>query len=148
MTLFAKWHGVLGVCFGFIIQRRRFNWKFRPYLKKIRYADCVGGASGDVLVITIKNKELNSRYLYQVLADDKFFDFNMRNAKGSKMPREDKNAILSYKIPLPPLQTQQNIVNILDTFDTLTPTHQRRATARDYPKTKAIRILPRAVIGF
>ncbi len=44
----------------------------------------------------------------------------MRNAKGSKMPREDKNAILSYKIPLPPLQTQQNIVNILDTFDTLT----------------------------
>ena len=42
----------------------------RPYLKKIWQADNNGGASGDVLVIHLTNKNIIPRYLYQVLADD------------------------------------------------------------------------------
>ena len=91
----------------------------RPYLKKIWQADCTGGASGDVLVLRLNDESVNSRYLYQILADDKFFDYNMKNAKGAKMPRGDKNAILEYKIPVPPLPTQRKIVEVLDKFDTL-----------------------------
>lgn len=91
----------------------------RPYLKKIWQADCTGGASGDVLVLRLNDENVNSRYLYQILADDKFFDYNMKHAKGAKMPRGNKNAILEYKIPVPPLSIQRKIVEILDKFDTL-----------------------------
>ena len=92
----------------------------RPYLKKIWQADCTGGTNGDVLVIHTIDKNVHSRYLYQILADDKFFAFNMQNAKGAKMPRGNKNAILQYEFPLPDLPTQQKIVEILDKFDRLT----------------------------
>ena len=91
----------------------------RPYLKKIWYADNSGGASGDVLVIHLTNEQIMSRYLYQVLADDKFFSYNMQHAKGAKMPRGNKQKIMEYKIPLPPLSVQREIVEILDKFDTL-----------------------------
>jgi type I restriction enzyme S subunit len=94
----------------------------RPYLKKIWHADRTGGTNGDVLVIRIKdeeNKSLNPRYLYQVLADNNFFDYNMQNAKGAKMPRGNKEAIMNYKIPVPSLSEQERIVTILDKFDAL-----------------------------
>lgn len=94
----------------------------RPYLKKIWHSNIQnGGASGDVLVIQIKNKTLiNDRYLYQVLADDKFFAYNMQHAKGAKMPRGNKAKLLEYRIPIPSLEEQQRIVAILDKFDALT----------------------------
>ena len=92
----------------------------RPYLKKIWQANNNGGASGDVLIIQITDENINPRYLYQVLSDDKFFDYNMQHAKGAKMPRGNKDAILNYQIPIPPLAEQARIVAILDKFDTLT----------------------------
>ena len=92
----------------------------RPYLKKIWQANNNGGASGDVLIIQITDENINPRYLYQVLSDDKFFDYNMQHAKGAKMPRGNKEAILNYQIPIPPLAEQARIVAILDKFDTLT----------------------------
>jgi len=91
----------------------------RPYLKKIWFADNAGGTNGDVLVIHLTDNAVEPRYLYQALADDKFFAYNMKHTKGAKMPRGDKSAILNYKIPIPPLTEQQRIVAILDKFDTL-----------------------------
>ncbi|TXK92919.1 restriction endonuclease subunit S, partial [Methylococcaceae bacterium CS4] len=49
----------------------------RPYLKKIWHADRIGGTNGDVLVIHPTDDSVTPRYLYQVLADEKFFDYNM-----------------------------------------------------------------------
>ncbi|ENS6581478.1 restriction endonuclease subunit S [Neisseria gonorrhoeae] len=92
----------------------------RPYLKKIWQADYTGGTNGDVLVIRVTDEKVNPKYLYQVLADDKFFAFNMKHAKGAKMPRGSKAAIMQYKIPIPPLPEQEKIVAILGKFDTLT----------------------------
>ncbi|WP_139552287.1 restriction endonuclease subunit S [Escherichia coli] len=92
----------------------------RPYLKKIWQADCIGGTNGDVLVIRCIDSSINTRYLYQILADDKFFEYNMQHAKGAKMPRGSKEDIMKYPIPVPPLTLQARIVEILDKFDTLT----------------------------
>ena len=91
----------------------------RPYLKKIWLADNNGGASGDVLVVHIIDNSINAKYLYHILADDKFFNYNMKYAKGAKMPRGDKQKIMDYLIPFPPLEEQQRIATILDKFDTL-----------------------------
>lgn len=99
----------------------------RPYLKKIWHADRVGGTNGDVLVVHPTDTAINPRYLYQVLADDKFFEYNMQHAKGAKMPRGNKPKIMEYLVPIPfasdrekSLSEQKRIVTILDKFDTLT----------------------------
>lgn len=99
----------------------------RPYLKKIWYADRTGGTNGDVLVIHPTDAAVNPRYLYQVLADDKFFEYNMQHAKGAKMPRGNKQKIMEYLVPIPlandtekSLAEQARIVTILDKFDALT----------------------------
>ena len=92
----------------------------RPYLKKIWQSDCFGGTNGDVLAIRCIDSSIIPRYLYQILADEKFFEYNMQHAKGAKMPRGNKVEILKYPIPLPSLIEQSRIVSILDKFDTLT----------------------------
>ena len=92
----------------------------RPYLKKIWRAIHTGGTNGDVLAIQINNKEmLQSEFLYYLLSSDDFFNFDMKFAKGAKMPRGNKSAILKFPIPIPPLAIQQEIVKILDTLTKL-----------------------------
>ena len=93
----------------------------RPYLKKIWFSNQVGGSSGDVL--TIQNSItpfMENKYLYYILSDDRFFNYNVQYSKGSKMPRGDKQAIMQYKFILPSLTEQERIVSILDNFNTLT----------------------------
>lgn len=93
----------------------------RPYLKKIWFSNQVGGTSGDVL--TIQNSItafMENKYLYYILSDDRFFNYNVQYSKGSKMPRGDKQAIMQYKFILPSLTEQERIVSILDNFNTLT----------------------------
>lgn len=92
----------------------------RPYLKKIWQSDCIGGTNGDVLAIRCMDSSVNPKYLYQVLADDKFFEYNMQHAKGAKMPRGSKDDILKYSIPIPSPTEQTRIVAVLDKFDSLT----------------------------
>jgi len=90
-------------------------------LKKIWHADCVGGTNGDVLVIHITDKTVSSRYLYQVLANDKFFGYNMQHSKGAKIPRGNKPKIMEYSVPIPKNEAEQSrIVSIIDKFDSLT----------------------------
>lgn len=92
----------------------------RPYLKKIWKADREGGTNGDVLVIRLTDKRVTPNFLYYLLASDLFFAYDMQHAKGAKMPRGDKSAIMRYTIPLPPFEEQARIVAILDKFDALT----------------------------
>lgn len=72
----------------------------RPYFKKILYCQCEGGCSNDVLCFVPKTPEL-SAYLYCTLYADNFFDFMVAGSKGTKMPRGDKNQIMTYKVCMP-----------------------------------------------
>ena len=102
----------------------------RPYLKKVWRATNSGGCSGDVLAVRIQENNkpfVDSAFLYYLLSSDDFFSYNMQHAKGAKMPRGDKSAILKYQIPIPcpdnpakSLEIQSKIVRILDTFTELT----------------------------
>ena len=84
----------------------------RPYLKKVWLADKEGGCSSDVLVFRVRDGYKNS-FLYAVLLQDRFFDYAMRGAKGSKMPRGDKEQIMRYELPVFSPQEQENIGNIV-----------------------------------
>lgn len=90
----------------------------RPYLKKIWYARNSGGASNDVLVLNINEKEFCSKYIFFLLFQDRFFDYVMKAPKGTKMPRGDKNHIINYPLKIHKnLETQQKIAAILSSFD-------------------------------
>lgn len=110
---------------GNFIKYRRNNiliGNIRPYLKKIWLATHDGGTNGDVLVICIaKEYELQiiPDFLYYLLSSDDFFYYDMQYAKGAKMPRGNKNIIMEYQVPVPPLPVQEEIVRILDKFTAL-----------------------------
>jgi type I restriction enzyme S subunit len=94
----------------------------RPYLKKIWIANRDGGTNGDVLVVRAVpayRESILPRFLYFLLSSDTFFAYDMQHAKGAKMPRGDKAAILRYRIPVPPVDVQREIVRVLDLFTEL-----------------------------
>ena len=84
----------------------------RPYLKKVWLADKEGGCSPDVLVFRVKEGNKSS-FLYAVMLQDRFFDYAMKGAKGSKMPRGDKDQIMRYDLPTFSPQEQENIGNLV-----------------------------------
>ena len=88
----------------------------RPYFKKIWIAKFDGGCSNDVLVFRAKS-HIDSKFLYYLLSDDSFFEYATLTAKGTKMPRGDKIAIMNYEIPIFPLKEQQKISKILSSLD-------------------------------
>ena len=89
----------------------------RPYFKKIWLANREGGASNDVLVFRPKTEDVANRYLFYIIANDKFFDYSTASSSGSKMPRGDKAQIMKYPVHLPNLETQKKIADILGTID-------------------------------
>ena len=72
----------------------------RPYFKKIVYCEDECGCSTDVLCF-MPNQPQYSAYLFSTLYADKFFAFMVAGAKGTKMPRGDKQQIMTYPIVLP-----------------------------------------------
>ena len=97
----------------------------RPYFKKIWFANRTGGCSNDVLVVH-PNKGIDAKFLYYVLSDNNFFNYDTLTAKGTKMPRGTKHAILRYWIPNIPLQDQQKIASILSAYDSLIEHNKKR----------------------
>lgn len=91
----------------------------RPYLRKIWFSDIEGGTNGDVLTIQVSSEKVLPRYLFFQLSSESFFSYDIKYSKGAKMPRGNKEAIMRYKISVPPLEEQQCIVDILDRFDKL-----------------------------
>ncbi|MDO4570960.1 MAG: restriction endonuclease subunit S [Planctomycetia bacterium] len=105
----------------------------RPYLKKIWLATLDGGTNGDVLALRVHDKTtLSPQFLYYVLSSDQFFRYDMQNAKGAKMPRGNKELVLQYPIPVPPLPVQEEIVRILDIFTELTAELTARRKQYEY----------------
>ena len=72
----------------------------RPYFKKIWLAEFKGGRSPDVLGFSLLDPE-ETEFAYNLLYQDRFFEYMMTTSKGAKMPRGDKSAIKQFSFPLP-----------------------------------------------
>lgn len=88
----------------------------RPYLKKIWFADKQGGCSSDVLCLQV-NKEHHPEFIYYALFQDLFFKHIMLGAKGTRMPRGDRDQILNFPVLNIGLAEQKKIASILSTLD-------------------------------
>ena len=87
----------------------------RPYFMKIWLASFVGGRSNDVLGINSKEPE-GIQYLYNLLYQDRFFNFMMTTSKGAKMPRGDKEAIMSWICVQPTFDIKSAYSEIVEKF--------------------------------
>lgn len=98
----------------------------RPYFKKMWFADFTGGCSNDVFILRVKDKRVDPKFLFYRLSNQDFFDFMMAGANGTKMPRGNKNAIITFKINLSPIKTQKKIAAILSSYDDLIENNLKR----------------------
>ena len=89
----------------------------RPYLKKIWLADKVGGASGDVVIIRIKERSISPLFLFKLLSSDQFFEYDNTHTKGAKMPRGDRKAIEKFGVILPPLPLQYSFAQKIEQIE-------------------------------
>jgi len=90
----------------------------RTYFRKVWLADFEGGASPDVLIFRSKDPEkLDPVYLYFLLSDEGFVNHTVLTAKGAKMPRGDKAAIMQFKFFLPDIDKQRKAGNDLLTIN-------------------------------
>lgn len=89
----------------------------RPYLKKIWLADKVGGASGDVVIIRIKERSISPLFLFKLLSSDQFFEYDNTHTKGAKMPRGDRKIIAKFGVILPPLSLQQSFAHKIEQIE-------------------------------
>lgn len=83
----------------------------RPYFKKLWFASFSGGCSNDVICLRSDNQTCLAKYLYYALCTDRFIDSFSASSKGTKMPRGDKNALLTYGIPDRSMEEQLYIVD-------------------------------------
>lgn len=97
----------------------------RPYFCKIWLADREGSCSNDVLVVRAK-KEINSKFLYYVLSDKNFFNWDNITSKGTKMPRGTPKAIMKYFVPDVDINVQKKIANILSRYDEAIENNNKR----------------------
>jgi len=88
----------------------------RPYFRKIWFADRNGGCSNDVLVLR-SNEDVYPNFLHYLLSNDNFFNYATATAKGTKMPRGDKHAIMLYEVPDFPFESQIIIADTLSSLD-------------------------------
>lgn len=69
-----------------------------------------------MLIFSAKNG-IDPHYLYYLLANDSFFEYSMATAKGTKMPRGDKKALMKYEVPDFDLNEQHKIAGVLSAID-------------------------------
>ncbi|MFZ1730429.1 MAG: restriction endonuclease subunit S [Bacteroidota bacterium] len=88
--------------------------KRRAYQRKVAYAEFEGICSGDILTFEPKDKKvLLPELLPFICQSDTFFDHALDTSAGSLSPRTSWTALKDYKFPLPPLDDQKRIAEIL-----------------------------------
>ncbi len=89
--------------------------RLRPYLAKVYLAEFSGHCSTEIFPIRTKENLLPA-YLKMWLLSEKIINQINDTCTGARMPRADMNAVLSFEIPLPPLEEQKRIVAHLDSL--------------------------------
>lgn len=88
--------------------------KRRAYQRKVAFAEFTGICSGDILTFEAKDaKVLLPELLPFICQSDAFFDYALGTSAGSLSPRTSWTALQNFEFPLPPLEEQKRIAEIL-----------------------------------
>ena len=65
------------------------------------------------------NGEVLSNYIYHIFSSSNFYKYLEENQSGTSYPAISDALVKKYKIPVPSLEIQSRIVQVLDNFDTV-----------------------------
>lgn len=94
--------------------------KLRPYLAKIGRPDFRGVCSTDILPIR-PGPELDRKYLAHFLLTPNVVTWASSRAVGANLPRLSPQLLLTLQVPLPSVDEQRRIADILDRADAAVP---------------------------
>ena len=100
--------------------------KLRPYLNKVATPTFAGRCSTE-LVPLLPRRGVDRDFLAYLLRRRETVAFVMSSVTGSRMPRADMNVLMSMQVPLPPLEEQRRIVDILNRAARINTLRQRAA---------------------
>ena len=87
--------------------------KLRPYLNKVAVPDFAGRCSTE-LVPLLPRDGVDRDFLAHLLRRKETVEFVMASVTGARMPRTDMKVLMSMPVPLPPLDEQRRIADILN----------------------------------
>jgi len=85
----------------------------RTYLRKVAVAEFDGICANTTLVLEPKDGSLLPELLPFIMQSESFTEFSIKNSKGSVNPYINWSDLARYKFPLPPLDEQRRIAEIL-----------------------------------
>lgn len=90
--------------------------RLRPYLNKVLIPDFEGHCSTEMFPLAPKKDILLKQYLFYWITQNSFINDAMRTAGGARMPRANMKEVMKFKMLIPPLPEQHEIVTRLDTL--------------------------------
>ena len=94
-------------------ERHILYGKLRPYLNKVATPGFAGRCSTE-LVPLLPRDGVDREFVAHLLRRRETIRFVMASVTGSRMPRTDMKALMSMRVPRPPLEEQKRIVGILN----------------------------------
>jgi len=88
--------------------------KLRPYLCKAALASSDGLCSADMYPLMANDSQVDARFLLYNLLSDHFTRYAVELSGRARMPKLNREDLMSYEIPLPPLEVQRRIVAELE----------------------------------
>lgn len=114
--------------------------KRRVYQRKVAYAEFDGICSGDILTFESKNKNvILPKLLPFICQSDAFFDQALGTSAGSLSPRTSWTALKEFEFPLPPLDEQKRIAEILWSVDEAIQKYKESLNALTIVKSRVLR---------
>jgi type I restriction enzyme, S subunit len=87
--------------------------KIRPYLRKVVVAPFRGLCSADMYPLTVRADVVDNHFLAWLLVSDQFTAFANRESGRARMPKLNRQQLLSWVALLPPLREQHRIVRAM-----------------------------------
>jgi type I restriction enzyme S subunit len=98
-------------------QRDVLYSKIRPALNKVALSDFNGTCSADIYPLRPLNRVLRREYLFYLLLSDEFLEYATKHSSRSKIPKINRDSLLSYRAPIPARAEQQRIADCLSALD-------------------------------
>lgn len=86
--------------------------KLRPYLNKVFVPDGYGYATTELVALQPNPSELNKYFLFNLLRGDCFVNFANKSSSGAQMPRMQMKVLREFQCILPPMNLQNEFVEI------------------------------------
>ncbi len=112
--------------------------KRRCYQKKAAVANFEGICSGDIIVMDAIPKKIIPGLLPFIIQSDAFFDWAEKTSSGSLSPRTKWKSLAEFEFPLPPIERQKEILEVLEKLEDCLNTAEKTSNAGQYAQARTM----------